>query len=304
MIDIHICNKDRPTELALLLQSLMNQTYKEFQIIILDDGSSTPISSYYFLQYLIQRIKINGNNVIIVRNEIPSGVSKARQQLVNWSLENSTSKYFARIDDDSICDKEYLHKLLLVIDEGYDIAGGVVPHIADINTKRNIKNVEPIIGYCELDDIGELIVNFDDCGTLFNEEKILPSPHFRSSALFKREVFENGVSYNNRLSKNGFREEQWISWLAILKGFKIGINTGAINWHLATPSGGERDTMNMTKFNQDRFEEFTKEIFLDKGDFLKDYYINTLKVTPRKVSDLEKLKSTNLVSIKKEVGLI
>ena len=38
-IAVLINNRDRPTELALLLQSLRTQTHKEFDIFILDDCS-------------------------------------------------------------------------------------------------------------------------------------------------------------------------------------------------------------------------------------------------------------------------
>ena len=60
-IVIHICTKDRPTEVALLLQSLRTQTFQDFNILILDDGSGVPITNYYFVQYMIQRLKLRGN---------------------------------------------------------------------------------------------------------------------------------------------------------------------------------------------------------------------------------------------------
>jgi len=304
MIDIHIATRDRPTELFGLLESIREQSSAEkFNIVILDDGGGTPIANYYFLQYMFNRLKCEGHNVVIIRNEIASGVSKARQTLVDWSLKNSKSKLFARIDDDSILECDYIFKLLKVIDNGYDVASGIVPHFGSPETIRDIKFVEPVIGYCELNDKGELIANYDDCSTHFTEEKILPSPHFRSCALFKREIFENGIDYNSRLSKNGFREEQILSFKIISKGYKIGIHTGAIAWHLATPSGGERDTMNLGAFNQQIFDETTKRIFEEKGDFIKSYY-NNLGVIPIKKTNGELLKSINLVNKKEDIKLL
>src|SRR3990167_10000845 len=98
-IDIHIANKDRPTELFGLLQSLRTQSYQNFDVVILDDGSGTNIQSYYFLQYIINRMKCENHNVVIIRNDIPSGVSRARQQLIDWSLKNSKAELLCRIDD-------------------------------------------------------------------------------------------------------------------------------------------------------------------------------------------------------------
>ena len=302
-IDIHIANKDRPTELFGLLQSLRTQSYQNFDVVILDDGSGTNIQSYYFLQYIINRMKCENHNVVIIRNDIPSGVSRARQQLIDWSLKNSKAELLCRIDDDSILDINYLDKLLEVIDTGYDVASGVVPHFGSPETKRDIKFVEPIIGYCQMNAEGSLIANFDDCGYTYTEEKILPSPHFRSCAMFKREIFENGISYDNRLSKNGFREEQWLSFLIISKGYKIGCNTGAIAWHQNTPSGGERDTMNLGAFNQQQFDIFVKRLFEEKGDFLAKYY-KDIDVYPKRYTKGELLKSINLVNVKEDINLL
>jgi GT2 family glycosyltransferase len=293
-LSIHICTKDRATEVALLLQSLRTQTFQDFNILILDDASQVPLSNFYFVQYIIQRLRIEGHDVKVIRNEESVGVSGARQQLVDFYMENCKEPLSARIDDDSICDSKFLEKLIEGIEEGYDIVGCLVPNFVSPDFKRDIKNVEPIIGECRLNDKGLLIMNFDDCGILYNEEKILPSHHFRSSCMIKREVFEK-VNYKSRLSKNGFREETILSFKAILEGFKIGIHTGAICWHLQTPSGGERDTMNMVSFNQQIFEETTKRMFEENGNFIHKYNIdNNLKEKEYTEEDL--IKSTNLVT--------
>ena len=298
---IHIASKDRAGEVGLLLTSLLSQTYKNFDVLILDDGSKVPLMSFYFVTYLINRLKVDGHNVKIIRNDIASGVSAARQQMVEWTMKNTNCKYICRIDDDSIADKDLLLKMKEGIDNGYDLMGCIVPFIATDLQKRDIKEVEPIIGECWIDDKGELFLNMDDCYLGYSEEKILPTHHFRSSCLYKRELHEKGVDYNSRLSKNGFREEQIFSFKAISKGFKLGIHTGAICWHLQTPSGGERNTMNMGTFNQGVFEETTKRLFEDYGDFLQDYN-SKIGLKRRTFEDIQTKinKFNNLVYNKKE----
>jgi GT2 family glycosyltransferase len=293
---IHLCTKDRPTEVALLLQSLRTQTFQDFNILLLEDGSSTPLQSFYFIQYIIQRLKLEGHNVIMLRNEIASGVSEARQTLVDYHLKNCKELLSARLDDDVILEPDYLEKLISVIDNGYDIASGVTTPFVGPDMKRSIKNVEPIIGYCKLDENGKLIFMGDDCGIGYVEDKILISPHFRSCAIIKREVFEKDVNYKSRLSKNGFLEEAIFSFKAILAGFKIGVRTGANALHLMTPSGGERNTMNMTGFNKQVFEDTVKRMWEDNGDFISDYYKRN-GVEPRELDKDEYLKMTNLVKI-------
>jgi len=294
-IAIHICSKDRATEVALLLESLRNQTYKKFDVYILDDGSSVPLQHFYFITYIMNRLKIEGHDIKLIRNNTASGVSKARQQLVDYTMKNTKHNFICRIDDDSICKLDMLEKLMNGIDAGYDLIGcSVFPYVGG-HTKREISFVKPIIGECRLNDKGELIINQDDCGYEYIEEEILPTHHFRSSCLYKRELHEAGVDYSNRLSKNGFREEQIFSFKAILKGFKLGVHTGAINYHLITPSGGERGTMNMTKFNQDVFEETVKKMYADHGDFLHDYNVKH-NLIEKEYTALELTKITNLVS--------
>lgn len=294
-IIIHICNKDRPTEMALLLQSLRTQTNQSFNIVILDDGSKTPLTNFYFIVYMVNRLKFEGHGVKIIRNQIPSGVSKARQQLIDYSLKNGDEKYFVRLDDDVIVEQDYLEKLLEVIKNGYDIASGITTPFINPDFKRDTKFVKPIINECILDDNNNFIKNGDDCGCNYLQEEIIPAHHFRSCAMFKREVFESGVNYENRLSKNGFREEQILSWKALLKGFKIGVHTGANARHLITPSGGMRDTMDLVQFNENIFKETTKKMIEENGNFIQDYNEKILGhklETPKKE---ELLKSTNLV---------
>lgn len=297
---IHICNKDRPTELALLLESLRHQTYKKFNIVILDDGSRTPITNYYFIQYYVQRMGIEGNEITILRNDMPSGVSKARQHLVDWTLKNNRKEdYICRLDDDVVLDNKYLEQLLEVIEHGFDIASGVTTPFASPVHVRDVKYVSPIIGYCEFDDNGNLKFSGDDCGFYYNEPVVLLTPHFRSCALYKKEIHLNGVDYDNRLSRNGFREEHILSFKAILKGYKIGVHTQANAWHLMTPSGGERDTMNMQQFNQQIFEDTVKRMFEENGDFLTKYYKdNGINIELLKKDKMEYLKSSNLSGYK------
>ena len=83
-----------------------------------------------------------------------------------------------------------------------------------------------------------------------------------SCALYKTLLHKDGVNYTpTRLSKHGFREEQIFSYRALMKGYKLGCDTGAIAWHLMTPSGGERfaDSNELIQLNEMVLREFTKE---------------------------------------------
>ena len=254
MIAVLINNRDRPTELFGLLQSLRTQTEQRFDIYILDDCSGTIPEQYYFIQHMISRLKQEGHNLFIRRTNFVLGVSRARQEIVDWAMERDY-QYFLRVDDDTILQPDYIERLMKLMDK-YDIATGVtIPFQPTF--KRESKFVK-IANRVILKD-GIFILNSDDCGGAYTDEKIVDAHHFRSCALMKRKVHEEVKYYPTKLSNNGFREEQIFSFKALLKGFKIGCDLKAENYHLMTPSGGERDTMNMVPFNQKVLEDFTKE---------------------------------------------
>ena len=252
--------RDRPTELALLIQSLRTQTFQKFDIFILDDKSGTSLTNYHFFNCMMVRLKAENHKVFLKPTEFPHGVSRARQTIVDLAMKKDYD-YYLRVDDDVILEPDYIERLFKVIDRGYDIASGITTPMQGLSFRRETKFLNRIVNRVILDNEGNYIMNGDDCGYLYTESVILPAHHFRSCALTKREVHEKVKYWPTRLSKHGFREEQFFSYNAQMNGFKIGVDTGAINYHQMTPSGGERfsDQNDLIKFNQEMLLEFTKK---------------------------------------------
>jgi len=283
-IAIMIAVRDRPTELAMLLQSLYTQTYQDFDIFIRDDCGGTPLNVYHFLNCMIMRMQLSGHKVIINRNDFGLGVSKNRQALVEDVKKYKDYPLMARIDDDVILESDFLERLVKTLNKGFTLVSGVTPPMVQPVLKREKL---PLIGnQVVLDNEGNYILNNDDFGNLFYDEKIIPAHHFRSSALYKSKIHEK-VNYTpTKLTKHGFREEQIFSYKCLMEGFKIGVDTGAIAWHQLTPSGGERfaESNELVKQNEEVLKEFTKE-HKDK--------LNEIFGQPE-VSVQEKMKETNL----------
>ena len=143
-IGIMIGYKDRPTELALLLQSLRTQTYKNFEIFISDDASGTPVQAYHFLMCLFNKLNEEGNFVHYSKNDFNLGVSKNRQKLVDDVMKFDKFDLMCRLDDDIILDSKYLEKLLEVLNKGYSLATGVTPFIGQAQFKRESRFIQPI----------------------------------------------------------------------------------------------------------------------------------------------------------------
>ncbi len=272
-IDVMICTKDRPTEIFGLLQSLRTQTHQDWDLYIYDDRSGTSLVSHHFIQCVVNLLKQENHRVFIFREEqTRHGVTKLRQKLVDKIMKIGDGEAILRLDDDNILNQDYIEKLVKTLDSGYDIASGLVPVAFQPNIKRQTKFVKPFIADIKLNSEGTIESFGDDCGWNYIESEIIPSPHFRSMALIRKSVHEK-VKYESNLGFCSFREEEFFSFRALIEGFKIGVHTGAVAYHLNTSSGGERtpEYQNNLDYNHGLLNQFTKELFKEHGDFISKY---------------------------------
>jgi len=291
-VAICVNTRDRPTELSLLMVSLKNQTHKDWDLYILDDQGGTALQNYHFFNCISNIIKMDNHNIKFLRTEFPHGVSLARQRILDEALKDPWD-YYLRIDDDVICEPDFIEKLIEGMKE-FDIMSGVTPGCAPqfVRDPEKMKIGARVV----LDNKGNFIMNSDDYGMLYTDNKIIPSDHFRSSALIKREVFDKVRYAPTRLSKHGFREEQLFSFNAIVNGFKIGNHMNAIAWHLGCMSGGERfpDSNELVKFNEEVLKEDTIKLVEQNGNFI-DKYHNKLGLNLLEPTEEELAISTNLI---------
>lgn len=96
--------------LKMAIQSILCQTYKEFELIIVDDGSEKPIESTIKKISADERIK-----VFRIEN---SGLGAA----LNYGIKNSKGKYIARLDDDDMMLPERLEKQALFLENNPTVA--------------------------------------------------------------------------------------------------------------------------------------------------------------------------------------
>jgi len=272
-VDVMVANKDRHSEVALLLQSLRTQSFQSWSLFLLDDASGLPITQCHFLMNLINRIRLEGHVVKLYRNDISTGVCAARNLLIDRVREENIGDLCLRLDDDCILEPDYIARLVKVIDCGYDLASGVVPLLGMPQVVRNVHSVLPVINRHSFDNEGNLVENKDECGYCYDGEAVVLTPHFRTNALYRKEVHEK-VRYPENLTPVGFREEAFFSVKALLSGFKLGVDAGAVAFHLQTPSGGVRrtDYVQCVQTDELTWREWLKKKFLEKGDFFKEYY--------------------------------
>ena len=88
------------------LESVINQTYKNFEVICVDDGSKDNSSK------IIEKIAKKDNRIILIKQK-NQGVSIAR----NNAIEKSTGEYIMFLDSDDYMDKNMCEIMIKAINE-------------------------------------------------------------------------------------------------------------------------------------------------------------------------------------------
>lgn len=99
--------------LSEAINSIVEQTYTDWEIILCDDGSTdntASIANDYAMQY--------PNKIILIRNKENLGLNRT----LNRCLELSKGEYIARMDGDDICVPERFETELRVLEQNRDIA--------------------------------------------------------------------------------------------------------------------------------------------------------------------------------------
>lgn len=97
-VSIYIPTHNRPEMLDRALASIVGQSYKNFQVLVCNDGSS---KSY---KYVIDKYRALLDNFVYLENETPRGACFSRNRLINIA----EGEYITGLDDDD----EFLERRL------------------------------------------------------------------------------------------------------------------------------------------------------------------------------------------------
>jgi len=238
---INILTNNRVSELCLCLTSLINQDYQEWDLVIIDDGSTVPCTNYKFFNDLIGRLKIL-HQVKLVRHEVTTlNIGKNRNECVEFSkkLKHNTTKYILRIDDDSVCEYDYVRRLYeaIINDPKIGAVGGVVPLLEGPNYYRKTPR---IFNETIFNSEGDLLSMSDDGGVDYNDERLILSHHLRSSFIFRTKAHDSIGGHPLEYGNTGFREETDFSLRLRLAGYLLFTDVQAKCYHQKARSGGAR----------------------------------------------------------------
>ena len=100
LVSIIMPTFNRKNVISNAIQSVLNQSYKNFELIIVDDGSTD--GTLDFLENL------NNNKIKIIKSILNKGASHAR----NLGLNNSKGEYIFYLDSDNDWDSDYLKTMV------------------------------------------------------------------------------------------------------------------------------------------------------------------------------------------------
>lgn len=287
-IGVHICTRNRESYLAVLLTSLLQQTYQNFDVVIVDDCSDAyNIYKSKIILDTCQRLKNTKHKVRILRNPTRLLICKSR----NLAIQHDPNQICCRIDDDSWCDPAYLEKLHKTITgnpnlegiiskedyknivgspEKIGAVGGLVPYWARppyYKCSKKMKKFEIIKARKD----GTFINASDNGHFHFYPDAIFPTDHLRSSFMFRKEAVIKAGLHATEYGVTGFREETDLCIRILDQGYKLYTDTSAKCWHLLAGGPGRdllnRDYKEMVDKNEEHFKKKMKPFLkrLKKG---------------------------------------
>ena len=108
------------------IDSILTQTFKDFELILVDDGSIDKSGE------VCDKYAEKDERISVIHKE-NGGVSSAR----NTGIENAKGEYICFIDSDDYVEKEFLQKMISKTEEGYDFVLSGYNWVLDYNHKSS-----------------------------------------------------------------------------------------------------------------------------------------------------------------------
>jgi len=223
------------------VQSALNQTYPNKEVIIVDDGSNTET------KLILKKLESKITKLLTQENQ---GQSIAR----NNGIRIASGEYILNLDSDDFFESSFCEKAIRKFQEDDEIKI-VTCHANRFNEKGNIDVFTPT---------GGALNNF-----LFANSAL-------GSSMFRRKDWEHTDGYEEKLPILGF--EDWEFYIQILKlgGYAYVINETLFNYQLR-----EGSTSNRIRYERlDKFKLIIRkhrELYIDNFDNLVDNLFGRIK---------------------------
>ncbi len=240
---IDICSRDRHGYLATLLLSLLNQTFKNWDVIIQCDDSDDSMPHDHQLNRLVHRAQHEGHGWSIIRS-YKQGPHIAHDRTLQMTLNERRHNYklICRIDDDIYVRPDFLQNLfdMYLKDEKCEI--GAISGVYLDPVRPDAQQLAPAGFESDINYAGMIDHNVPWPYICLYPEGTPPRrmEHLYSSFMYRTEVAKSIGGYCRLYSQIGHREESDFSYRFHLAGYKLFLNPKAVGYHFAAPSGGIR----------------------------------------------------------------
>jgi len=126
LVSIIIPTHNRKDKLQRLLKSILISTYKNIEIIVVDDASSDGTFEF------VNKYSKKNKKITIIRNKINLFAAGSK----NVGQKNASGEFIAFIDDDNVVDKKMIKELVTVLIENNEIG-----EVGPVNFNYNNKNL-------------------------------------------------------------------------------------------------------------------------------------------------------------------
>ncbi|BFI73758.1 hypothetical protein YN1_7450 [Nanoarchaeota archaeon] len=200
-VSVAIPTYNRKEKLRRLLNSLKESTFKDFEIIVVDDASTDGTE---------EMIKEEFPNIKYIRHKRPTLVAKSR----NDAIESSEGDFIFFIDDDNVVEKDTIEKLVNYI-EKHEEVGTVAPVTCYYSIPDKIMYAGAIFSEFTRRTIS-LYTNYP-CKIL--EGKVIEADVMANSYMFRKEAIKKaGLIPWKRIPWNG--EDGYLQYKIKKMGYK------------------------------------------------------------------------------------
>lgn len=187
-ITVYVVNRNYDKYLTECLNSITKQTYKNLEIIIIDDFSTDRSVE------LINKFKQKNKRIITIFNKKKIGLVKS----IIKAIKKSTGKYVIRLDSDDYLKSNAINKMYLMFAKSHKTAL-IFPNFIWVNEKSRIINK---FNY----KISNKIIEFSD------------QPAHGACSLIKRSILLKIGGYNSKFDR---QDGYYIWYLILLKNYEI-----------------------------------------------------------------------------------
>lgn len=274
MVSVILPNYNHSKFLTKRIDSILNQTYQDFELIILDDCSTD--NSWHLLNEYSESPKVT----ILLQNEVNSG-----NTFHQWEkgIELAKGQYIWIAESDDYCDYNFLEITSNLLDENLDTSL--------VYCKSHRVNED---GYF-LDDLN---IWYEDLSTFKwkNDYKNEGINEIRNTLSYKNTIPNaSAVLFRKSMCTLNWEEllsyrlsGDWLFWIKLLEQNSVIYTTSTINYFRV-----HKKTVRATQENNDTSSTERKRILkylLDKK-FISNFFFSTLMKSKKQKNFLEYLKN-------------